>query len=287
MSGASSGQRLADWCPACAERTGLTDRGVCAWCDTPLVHKGKRGGWTRPDLRGRKLTDTQLRALYCAYTEQGVSINALAKQIHERVGYKSHHSAAVAISEGWKRLNLPARDRIEATRLACTTHGQGARDRDEQAYRRFIRDLRGWNSLQGPGRPPCKGVKAQPPRKGKPCTRRAVEGSDYCYAHDPQRTLERQANLAKMRRRMPAKEMLPIGPFAAWLTELAQEAGSMRQLARELDGPYSALVVYAKGMGTDKQPKATISRDTVQRYAQAAGTTVAAIYEQEALDVAA
>lgn len=83
-----------------------------------------RGGWTRPDLRAKaKLTDLHLRALHRAYMEQGVSINTLAKQVYERVGYKSHHSAAVAMSRGWTRLGLPRRDRIE---------GQGARDRDEQ-----------------------------------------------------------------------------------------------------------------------------------------------------------
>lgn len=280
-------RHVADWCPTCQERTSLTDRGACPFCDAPLVVKAKRGGWKRPDLAGGKYTDAMLRAMYRAHIEQGMSINQLAKRTHAKVGYKSHHSAAVTISEGWQRLGLPARGRIAAVRLACTTHGQGARDRDEQAYRRFLRDLNGWNSLQGPGRPNCKGVKRQPPGQGNPCSRHALEGSEYCYAHDPVRELERQAHTAKMRRRLPPRDMLPMGPFAAWLAALAAERGTMRDVARYLDGPYTALCQYAKGKGTDKRPKATISASTVTRYAQRAGTTVAAIYGvQEAANAA-
>lgn len=173
---------------------------------------------------------------------------------------------------------MELRDRIEATRLASTTHGRGARDRDEQAYRRFIRDLRGWNSLQGPGRPTCRGVKTQPPRKGSPCTRHAMEGSDYCYQHDPALADQREGHLVEMRSRQPVVDMLPMAPFSAWLLELLAVEGSMRAVARLLDGPYTALLCYAKGLGSDKQPKAEISRATVERYAAAAGVTVDEIY---------
>jgi hypothetical protein len=277
----------ADWCPTCEERTSLTDRGTCPFCDSPLVVKAVRGGWTRPDLQGGKYTEAQLRVMYRAHIEQGMSINQLAKRTHAKVGYKSHHSAATRISEEWQRLGLPARDRIEATRLASTTHGHGARDRDERAYREFLRDMRGWNSLQGPGRPNCKGVKRQPPGQGQPCSRHALEGSDYCYAHDPARELERQAHTAKMRRRLPAREMLPMEPFTAWLLELLERHCSMREVAILLDGPYTALCQYVRGYGTDKQPKAEISKATVERYATAAGTTVEAIYSARRERIAA
>lgn len=128
------------WCPTCEEWTSLSDRGVCAWCDGPLIIKAKRGGWKRPDIAGRrKYTDPQLRVLYQVYIERGVSINALAKRTHAKVAYKSHHSAAVAISEGWRRLGLPARDRIAAVKLACTTHGMAPKHGPRPGYGTYKR----------------------------------------------------------------------------------------------------------------------------------------------------
>jgi hypothetical protein len=102
-------------------------------------------------------------------------------------------------------------------------------------------------------------------------------------AHDPRRELARQAHLARTRRLLPREDMLPMGPFAAWLRALRDEHGSMRAVARLTDGPYTALCQYARGLGTDKQPKATIAAGTVARYAAAAGTSVDAIYDREAI----
>lgn len=270
--------RLVDWCPKCKERTGLPERGICPWCDTPLVFKAKRGGWKRPDLRCSKLTDTQLRALYIAYNEHGMSVNALAKRVHAKVGYKSHHSCAVAISEGWKRLGLPARDRIEAVRLACTTHGRGARDRDEKAYREFLRLQRGWRSQQGPGQERCKGVKVNPPGRGTPCPNPSMTDSDYCYAHNPRRELARQVHLGKVRRSLPRPEMLPLPPFAAWLCTLHAELGAWARVGEATAMHKSQARAFSRGECTNHRPKATVSRAVVERAAAATGTSVDAIY---------
>lgn len=255
---------VADYCPTCQERTGLTERGVCAWCDTPLVAKARRGGWKRPDLAGSKLTDAQLRALHHVYWHDQVSINQLAKQIHAKVGYRSHHSCAVAISNGWKRLGLQARDRIAAVRLASTTHGHGARDRDEQEYRRFIRDLRGWRTLQGPGQEQCAAVKQQPPGKGERCARPSMTGSDYCVSHDPARARDREARLERMRARAPRPDMEPMAPFAAWLRGLRDELGSMRAVAAVTGLNYTAACRYVQGMDTAGRPKDTVSVQLVR-----------------------
>lgn len=278
-------------CPACRETvTPIVDQDglpICPWCDTPtLAHR--RGGWKRPDMTARcKFTDLQLQALHVAHVEQGMSINRLAKQTYNKVGYKSRHSAARAISAGFKRLGLPARDRIEATRLASTTHGRGGRDRDEQAYRRFMKAQRGWNSLQGPGRPRCKAVKTQPPGKGQQCTRHALADSDYCTQHDPRRELERQAHMARMRRRRPAAPVLPMGPFTAWLNALHAEHGSWAAVARLVGVNRSAVHAYAHGLGTNNKPKDRISKVTVERWARAVGVTVSDIYRTEAEQEAA
>lgn len=271
---------VADYCPKCNERTSLPERGVCPWCDTPLRHK-RAGG--KPAGKHGKLNDAQLRALHHAYVTQDKSVNALAKLIYAKVGYASHHTCSRGIYDGWARLGLERRERIEAVRLACTTHGHGARDRDEKAYREFLKQMRGWNAQQGPGQEQCAAVKVNPPRKGQRCQRPSLEDSDYCTAHDPRRELARQAHLARTRRLLPREDMLPMGPFTEWLRALHAEHGSMRAVARLTDGPYTALCQYAKGQGTNKQPKTTIARSTVEKYATAAGSSVDAIYQREAI----
>lgn len=204
------------YCPACREYTALIDRGICPWCDTPLEQRKKRGGLTS------KFTDAQLRALHRVHIEQRLSINQLAKRVHERVDCRSHHSAAVAISKGWKRLRLPARDRIEATRVASTKHGLAPKHGPRPGYGTYKRRM-----LRGEqDRPRCAGIKANPPGKGQPCLGQAMESSDFCFAHDPLRALEVQAITARMRRRrQPRRDMLPFAPFGAWVEGLHRELG--------------------------------------------------------------
>lgn len=274
------------WCPTCDEWTSPVDSGRCLWCDGELDTSRRRRSGRKPGRKpgSGRLTDQQLRVLHLAHVRQQASINQLAKQIHERIGYRSHHSAAVAISAGWKRLGLPARDRIEATRLASTTHGHGARDRDEQAYRRFLAAQRGWRALQGPGQPQCKAVKTQPPGVGQRCQRPAVTGSEFCQSHDPTRAAKREATLARMRARQPREEMLPMAPFVAWLQREATAHGSLRAAALAYGWPGS-VYRYAQGEDTAGRPKSEIAVGTVRRWAEQAGTSLEAIYDV-ALDLA-
>ena len=124
-----------DYCPTCRERTGLTARGVCEWCDTPLT--AKRGGGRSPGA-GCKLTDTQLRALHAAHM-RGQSINELAKSIYVQVGYSSRSSCASSISNAWQRLGLQARDRIEMTVLKSFKHGRAGRQQQREHVQRIER----------------------------------------------------------------------------------------------------------------------------------------------------
>lgn len=188
-----------NWCPTCREETGLTDRGICQWCDTPLRHKtGRRPG------SGSKLTDEQLRALHVAHVA-GRSINELAKHVYAKAGYASHGSCATAISKQWKRLGLPARDRIEMTVLKSTKHGRAGRAQakeygpDYAAYRREQKRQAG----ETHGRR-CQGVREWPPRKGQPCNRSALWDSDYCYNHDQRNRKQIEAHLELARSRIAA-----------------------------------------------------------------------------------
>lgn len=266
------------WCPKCEEHTALTDHGICPWCDGPLQRR--RGGWKRPDLAGRsRLNEPQLRALYQVYIDRGASINHLAKQIHLKVGYKSHHSAAVAISEGWKRLGLPARARLDAVRMACTVHGMAPKHGPRPGYGTYRR------RLHTPDQPICAAVKGQPPGKGNPCKRPAITGSEYCHAHDPDRELERQFAVASMRSRLTRPDMVPMAPFATWLQDLHSAHGSFGRVAELIGMHRSQCYRFAKGQDTAGRPKDTISAQLAERSAMAAGSTLDAIYAPRAAAV--
>lgn len=259
-----------DWCPTCRERTGLPEGGVCLWCSATLVHRG-RGG--KPKGKHRRISDTQLRALHVAYQrDRGLSINALAKAVHGRLGYKSHDSCARAIAEGWARLGLEVRDRVEQVRATCTIHGLAPRHGPRPGYQTVKR------RAHQPDQPPCAGFKTQPPSIGRRCTRPAMFGSAFCHSHDPGRELERQAATARMRRRLPAGDMLPMAPFAAWLDGLAAQHGSLRAASTTLGLNYSAAARYAMGRGTNGATKPTVTAATAARWAALAGATIDDIY---------
>jgi hypothetical protein len=93
-----------------------------------------------------RLTAAQVRAAHRLHVEAGLSIRELGRQMWERFGYANEKSCANSLSDLFKRAGLPARDRIEATVAASTTHGRGARA-DKAAYKRWHRHTFGpWPS---------------------------------------------------------------------------------------------------------------------------------------------
>jgi len=181
------------YCPTCKQESAIDRSRHCLWCGGETTTR-KRGGWKRPD-KTAYITDTQLRALHLAHVN-GASIRELGRRVWQRAGYASEKSAANAISEGFKRLGLPARDRIEATVKASYKHGKGARD-NKAAYKR-------WKRRQEGHARPCRGVKTQPPEVGRPCRRFALADSDYCRSHDPRFAEARAAELEQARARIGA-----------------------------------------------------------------------------------
>ena len=93
-----------------------------------------------------KLTRNQTLAAYRLHTEGGYSIRELGRLLWERYGYASPHSCSNSLSDLFNRLHRPARDRVEATVAASTTHGKGARG-NKAAYKRWHRATYGpWPS---------------------------------------------------------------------------------------------------------------------------------------------
>lgn len=181
------------WCPACEESVMAVPSGLCIWCggatrDRPPARRGKPVG-----VYG-KLTDDQVRAAHVLY-RRGESLRAIARRIYRQAGYASARSCANSLHDHFVRLDLPRRDRIEATIAASTTHGLAPRRGVAPEHRRRLKIARG----EVLDRPLCAGVRTQYPNKGAPCRARAQDGSDFCVSHDPARRHEREANLARAR----------------------------------------------------------------------------------------
>jgi hypothetical protein len=85
-----------------------------------------------------KLTRAQVIAAHKLHIDGGLSIRELGRRLWQPYGYASARSCANSLSDLFKTLGLPARDRVAATVAASTTHGRGAR-RDKAAYKRWHR----------------------------------------------------------------------------------------------------------------------------------------------------
>jgi hypothetical protein len=187
-------------CPRCGGPKGLQAH-TCGSC-----RKGQRGGYNRGRSGGGRpvpITEELLaeaRRLYAS----GLSLRQVAAELHSRTGYKTVASCAEALYGHFKRRGWKLRPQREVTAARNYKHGRKPRKqtREQQnAYRRWLAEQRGWQAVQGPGRPLCKGVKQNPPGKGRPCRRRALADSEYCYSHDPRRALELPATSARRRGR--------------------------------------------------------------------------------------
>ena len=158
-----------------------------------------------PSASARAASYGHPTSVHSCAAASGLSLRQVAAELHPRTGYKTAASRAEALYGHSKRRGWKLRTQREVTAARNYKHGRKprAQTREQQnAYRRWLAEQRGWQAVQGPGRPLCKGVKQNPPGKGRPCRRRALADSEYCCAHDPRRALERQAASAWMRARV-------------------------------------------------------------------------------------
>ncbi|HET6868104.1 MAG TPA: hypothetical protein VFH80_19480 [Solirubrobacteraceae bacterium] len=185
-------------CPRCGGPKGLQAH-MCSSC-----RKRQRGGYNRGRSGGGRpvhITEDLLAEARRMYAG-GLSLRQVAAELHPRTGYKTVASCAEALYGHFKRRGWKLRPQREVTAARNYRHGRKSRTqtREQQnAYRRWLAEQRGWQAVQGPGRPLCKGVKQNPPGKGRPCRRHALTDSEYCYSHDPRRALERQAGTRQRR----------------------------------------------------------------------------------------
>jgi hypothetical protein len=262
-------------CPKCGGPKTLQAHN-CRGCQ-PKKRGGRAGG--KP-LGATHISDEQLNEARRLYASS-LSLRKVAAQLHPRTTYKTPASCAEGLYSLFKRRGWKLRPQVEVTRARNYKHGRKRRKQTRQeqnAYRHWLARQRGWKAIQGPGRPICKGVKTQPPGKGKPCQHHALEDSEYCFQHDPRYEQQRQTATAKMRARLPKQSMLPAAPFVAWLRAIHAELGSWKRVGEHIGLEATQANRWANGKGTNGEPLAQVSRRVVKRSATNAGTTIAAIY---------
>jgi hypothetical protein len=275
----------AGWGPVCPRCGG--SKGVQAHC-CRHCRRRQRGGYNRgrTGAGGRPIhIDEQLLAEARQLYTSGLSIRQVAAEVHPRTGYKTVASCAEALYGHFKRRGWKLRPQREVTAACNYRHGRKRRGqtREQQnAYRRWLAEERGWSAIQGPGRPLCKGVKTGPPGKGRPCRHHAQAGSEYCHSHDPRRALERQAATARMRALVRIEPTVPAAPFAAWLWQLHTQLGSWTRVG-ELTGMHATQANHYCG----PRAPATVTVRVGERAAKHAGTTLEAIYGTDPLQHAA
>ena len=181
------------YCPTCRTRSLLSYRGACVWCDTQVAvreePRKKRAHAGIPVLMQDDVLD-EARRIY----ETGRSLRSIAAELLERTDYASVRSLAAALAQQFRHRGWPVRGRIEQVVITRTKHGHLRRGKRNPAYIRAQRIARGEIANR-----PCQGVRLAYPKKGQPCSRPALTGSDYCYQHEPANREKVVAICAQMR----------------------------------------------------------------------------------------
>lgn len=142
-----------------------------------------------------KMTLDDLREAHRRHLD-GESLRGLGRSLWQQYGYASPAACANSISEAFLREGMATRDRIEAVKIACVTHGNASRDDRRKntlrfrVHRKRIRRARG----------EVRGVKcAGMTRNLHPCRNYAQAGKSFCIAHDPDRRDEVLGYINKLR----------------------------------------------------------------------------------------
>lgn len=221
------------------------------FCDLmPTVGKLK----AKPKKRGvpHRVPDDDLRKMHRLHVgTERLSLNQIAKQTWERYGYASRVSCATSISNGWRRLGLRARDRIEMTVAVSTVNGLSPRDWQTRKERRLAAGLTQYGRQREPA---CA-------RDG--CKETSMHDAEWCHVHHPDRQDAAMARLAEMRSRSPRQNPANLTTAAEIQPALADywhRYGSGKPLADATGIDQSVLCRYRKADPGQKVMLETVAR---------------------------
>ena len=185
------------------------------------------------------------------YYYDGYGFLRTARAINYKLPGRSDKSIATSLNDIWSINGWPARDRVQATRIASWKHGLKTRASGDLQYRRWART----NSQ--PPRPRCAHLKGE-----QRCRNYASRQSKYCYGHSNQSQISRKkaAAQAKISRQ---SSLLPAGPLTGWLQASVKQTGSAVRLSELTGLSADGIRRYLNGS------RKTVKRSTVERYLQA------------------
>lgn len=158
-------------CPSCGgEKHPKSTRCQACYSAKPLRRKYKYK--MRSDV---KISRNQLGRARKMHVEQGMSMRAIARELHPKTTYASEKSLLNALLEQMRRQGWTVRDQSTATAVANR----------ERAFR-----------------PQCSHIFKLGPRKGQRCPHGSINGDATCWKHHPERIA---ANLARLRAANDAK----------------------------------------------------------------------------------
>lgn len=225
----------------------------------------------KPRGKYRYATEAQLRALHLLHWEQEVPINELGRRYWRKLGHASANACANSLSKHFAELGLPRHDRIAMTVKASTRHGLARRSAPKSGgkfgngskapgYKRWLLNQRAGGETRNP-------LCAALNRRGIPCRHRALNGSVYCFSHEPARREQVRSHLEAMRSRSslhnPAR-LEAAGELRELLLSYHAAGGQWRQLSRATRLPEHWLSHVARGMQKNvDRGRAQLVRDVI------------------------
>lgn len=209
--------------------------GACPWCEGQTGERPPRSIDRRG--QGRRLTDEQVRAAHRLHMEGGLSMRELGRRLYQRFGYSNAKSCGQALSTAFALLDLPARDRIEATRRASTIHGLAPRKPASDAEREARNALRREQKRRGRKRCP------ESTSNGNRCASFTAPGLETCRLHSPEGRAKAAAYLAEARKHQQMPPMLSAQMVreAVWL--YTRTGMSAQEIARRIQPKTRSLSV--------------------------------------------
>lgn len=272
-------ERTHGYCDECREEVPVNSlTGNCLWCNSPArVRKVRKVAKAKPgDGRLSRITEERARVLHRLHLEKDLSINELAGQLWEQLGYASKSSCSSAIHLAFKRHGLKAQDRIEMCRKKSTKHGLAPKHGPRPGYGTYKRKV-----LHGiEDQPLCAAELTVGPRKGEPCQMSSMKDSVFCESHDSRFADRRATHLAVVRQnRWEGDDLVALAPLTDWLEVRHRELGSWREVGRLVDRSASLVHAYGRGLSPmTKKPLDVIHRSTVEGILESAGIAFDEVY---------
>jgi hypothetical protein len=149
----------------------------------------------RKHNKNAKLSEADIRAIQWRHYTGYESLRSICREMWEEKGFASDKSMLNTICDTLSSYGLRKRSRAEMTARSNRDRSMRLPGEDRNAFKK--RRRRETGEIRGVV---CAAVKTRYGKgRGERCQRPALEGSDYCVAHDPERAAWREETLRMAR----------------------------------------------------------------------------------------